>query len=69
MISNFAASGTARKEGPTMNKHRKIRVTPQRKRKPDYRKMTAALQAYLAAQAEVDAEAVYEQHPRRPKAS
>ncbi len=40
-----------------MHKKRRLRVTPQRKRKPDYRKMSAALQAYLAAQAEADAEA------------
>jgi hypothetical protein len=38
-------------------KKRKLRVTPQRKRKPDYRKMSAALEAYLNAQAEADAEA------------
>ncbi len=38
-------------------KKRRLRVTPQRKRKPDYRKMSAALQRYLEAQAEVDAAA------------
>lgn len=37
--------------------NRRIRITPHRKRKPDYRKMSAALQAFLAAQAEADAEA------------
>ena len=37
--------------------HRRIRVEPQRRRKPDYRKISAALQAYMAAQAEVDAKA------------
>ena len=37
--------------------HRKIRVEPHRRRKPDYRKISAALQAYMAAQAEADAEA------------
>jgi hypothetical protein len=36
---------------------RRIRVTPERKRKPDYRKISAALQDYIAAQAEVDAAA------------
>jgi len=35
---------------------RRIEVQPQRRQKPDYRKISAALQAYLAAQAEVDAE-------------
>ena len=35
---------------------RRINVQPQRRQKPDYRKISAALQAYLAAQAEVDAE-------------
>lgn len=39
------------------NRKRKLRVTPKRKRKPDYRKMSAALQIYLASQAEADAEA------------
>ncbi len=46
------------------NRKRKLQVTPKRRRKPDYRKMSAALQAYLAAQAEVDAEAA-----RRPSES
>ncbi len=45
-------------------KKRRLRVTPQRKRKPDYRKMSAALQGYLAAQAEADAEA-----GKRPRGS
>lgn len=40
-----------------MGKQRHIRVTGQRKRKPDYRKLSAALLAYVAAQAEADAEA------------
>lgn len=35
---------------------RRIYVQPQRRQKPDYRKISAALQSYLAAQAEVDAE-------------
>lgn len=35
---------------------RHINVQPQRRQKPDYRKISAALQAYLAAQAEVEAE-------------
>ena len=38
------------------SKKRKLRVTPQRKHRPDYRKMSAALQIYLQAQAEADAE-------------
>jgi hypothetical protein len=46
-----------------MKKARRIRVTPQRKRKPDYRNMSAALQAYLAAQAEAEAQ---QQQPERP---
>ena len=47
--------------------HRKIRVEPQRRRKPDYRKISAALQAYMAAQAEVDAEATVKgTSPPRP---
>jgi hypothetical protein len=49
--------------------HRKLRVTPQRKRKPDYRKISAALQAHLAAQAEADAESDYQKQPRKPRAS
>lgn len=40
-----------------MDRKRRIRVQPQRKRKPDYRKLSAALQAYVAAQAEADAQA------------
>jgi hypothetical protein len=51
------------------NNRRKVRVTPQRKRQPDYRKMSAALQAYLAAQAEVDAQCEHEKQPRRPEES
>jgi hypothetical protein len=39
-----------------MGKDRHIRVTGQRKRTPDYRKLSAALLAYVAAQAEADAE-------------
>jgi len=42
-----------------MARPRRIRVKPQRKRKPDYRKISAALQDYLAAKAEVDAEALH----------
>jgi hypothetical protein len=37
--------------------HRRIRVQAQRRRKPDYRKTSAALQAYVIAQAEADAQA------------
>lgn len=53
---------------------RHIRVEPQRRLKPDYRKISAALHAYLAAQAEVDAEAEFRGdasggpvRPRRPR--
>lgn len=45
------------------NRKRKLHVTPKRKRKPDYRKMSAALQVYLEAQAEVDAEAARHDSP------
>jgi hypothetical protein len=40
-----------------MAKERRLHVQPNRRRKPDYRKLSAALQVYLAAQAEADAEA------------
>jgi hypothetical protein len=51
-----------------MSKRRRIRVTPERRAKPDYRKMSAALQAYLAAQAEVDAETEHQRtKPRRQR--
>ena len=50
-----------------MPKPRKIRVTPERRRKPDYRKMSAALQAYLAAQAEAEAEQQTQHRPPKPR--
>lgn len=46
---------------------RHIHITPARKRKPDYRKLSAALQAYIAAQAEVDAEADYAKRNKPPR--
>jgi hypothetical protein len=53
-----------------MAKDRHIRVTGQRKRKPDYRKLSAALLAYVAAQAEADAETQQERKsqpsPKKP---
>ena len=44
---------------------RRIHDTPQQRRKPDYRKLSAALQAYLAAQTEVDAEQLRNGKPPR----
>ena len=45
-----------------MGKHREVHAKPNRRRKPDYRKLSAALQAYVAAQAEADAEAQRTNH-------
>lgn len=45
---------------------RRIHVEPQRRRKPDYRKISAALQAYVVAQAEADAEADSGTHTTQP---
>jgi hypothetical protein len=50
-----------------MTKPRRIRVTPERRSKPDHRKMSAALQAYLAAQAEVDAETEHRRIKPKPR--